>query len=255
MAENDDRPPGGDGSAPGTQEMTAVSAGNDPAPPAAKVSATVIDEAEPARKDEAAPWAAAGKTQPGEPPIMDVAPAAFPAPPPQPAAPIMAPQPRPMPGPPVPMYAPPPPPMRRGGGGGGSLGLIIGGLLGVGAVIGIIALFVMFKPSSDEPVTPLEPISGGGTPVEVKPEIATPETTVETPMPEPDPEPAPPPVQPKPKPKPATTTAPTTQPTQTVPTTQPTPTNTLPPPPPPNTGSGTGGTGGGPKLKLPKRPR
>ena len=242
----------GEDERPGTQEMKADEAGPsaDDAGAKPKVSPTVIDADDGAtKKDEAPPWAAAGKTQPGEPPLMDIAPAQphF-APPPQPQnVPIVAPPPV---APMVPRYPPAmAPPPRRGG---SNMGLVIGLLLGVATVIGVIALIVVFRPEQDE--APPQQLGGPmAAPMEVKPEVPTEETVAEAPVPVPAPEPEPAPkpayTASKPKPKPTATAQPTAQPTS-----QPTATETqpLPPPPPPNTGGGQTGGGKKPRLKIPK---
>jgi hypothetical protein len=243
---------GADRKVSGTQAMNtperAESAAGESGKPA--VSPTVIDAGDQERPNEAPPWAAPGRTQPGEPPLIDVAaaqpPRGFAAPAQPQNVPVVAPPPI---APMVPRYPPAMAPAPRRG--GSNLGLIIGGLVGLAMVIGVIAVVIAFRPAREEPTTPLGDFGSTSQPTEVKPEVPVAETTSE-----PAPEPAlPPPPKPvvtsKPKPKPTTTAQPTatTQPTS-QPTSQPTaqPTSTeqpLPPPPPPNTTR--------PRLKLPPK--
>jgi hypothetical protein len=248
---------GADRKVSGTQAMNvperADAAAGAPEKPA--VSPTVIEaaDADATAKKDSPPWVLPGRTQPGEPPLMDVLaaqpPRGFAAPAQPQNVPVVAPPPVP---PMVPRYPPPMAPAPRRGG-GGNLGLVIGGLVGLAMLIGVVVIVIAFRPSPDEPITPLGDFGSGSQPTEVKPVVPTDTVTAAPPPYEPEPAPAPKPVATsKPKPKPTTTAQPTatTQPTS-QPTAQPTATNTdqpLPPPPPPATTSK-------PKLKLPPRPQ
>ncbi len=252
-----------------TEEMTAA-----PTPDAKpKVSATVSDaDAAPAATADAPGWSKAGKTQPGEPPLMAAPPGAFPGSPPGaaphvPAAftpPVVAPVPM-APIAPMAPFPAAPPPMRRGR--GSNTGLIVGALVGLLAILGggiAVVMVAQSKDKGDDP--PPQSLDLAGAPTEVKPE-----GTSDTVQPSIEPPPASEPiaVAPTPKPKPvytgtpkpkppptptATTATPLPPPPPTATTPPPPPQPTLPPPPPPQpTATATSGSSGGGRLKLPKK--
>ncbi|MEZ4221867.1 MAG: hypothetical protein R3B13_13120 [Polyangiaceae bacterium] len=228
-----------------TEAMTAVS--DDGQPKLAPSGTVVQDETVNDPVEANAKYAKAGKTQPGEPPLFVGGPGAFPAPggtqlggAPLGATPPMQ-QPAPAYAPPAmrapqpyapPIIAAPMPAARRGG----SSGLLIGGLVGLLAILaGLIAVvFVVQSKGKDDDASP-QTLDLPAGPTEVKSEAPeetagtdpTPtEPAVESPSPEPAPVAKPRPVvvaQPKPKPSPTLPPAPAPQPQ-----TQP-----LPPPPAP----------------------
>jgi hypothetical protein len=146
-------------------------AGGAPAP-RAPLLPTVVDEPElPAETDPAEPWAAQGRTQPGEPPLMDLppppnqlgAPGYF-----QPAAPYRGPLPN----------ASPPVLRPRGTGQAIWIAVLLGGSLLIMAVAVVVAM--AYRESSDSP-QPV-PSETAAVPVAtVAPEVVAP--TVEEPLP------------------------------------------------------------------------
>ena len=239
------------------QQPTAQMSAAQPPQRRAGVSPTVTEanDEEVQAGDENVPWAAPGKTQPGEPPPMAIA-----AEPPRAPAPLGA-----FPGAPpqqppayarVPAHVPPPPPpmpQRRSGGGGWLVGGLLAAMLLLAGGIAVV-LLMRSSSSSSEPQTidfgqSAPATSAAGVTVPEAPVVETPTATP------PEPEPAPvvvakPSYRPKPKPK--STSPAATAPLPPPPTaTAPPPATTAPLPPPPTSTATTPKKSGG-RLSRPK---